>query len=358
MLLILSRSINLNIRKLIGWGIVLTALGAAGAWLRTKRATSYARLHPELRAPLLRVRTPAFTPTLAKLIRSLAVDFPTPADVDVELRRVPGPPGESDVPVYVYRPPTLSKPAAALLFIHGGGYIIGAAQMFHAACARYARELGIVVVSVDYRLAPDTPFPGPLEECYAALRWMQAQAGALDIDPACIAVAGESAGGGLAAALAQLAHDRGEVTPCFQLLFYPMLDDRTTLQAGHAGRGEFVWTPASNRLGWSAYLGRQPSLDAAPAYAAPARRENLAGLPPAWIGVGDLDLFYPENAAYAQRLREAGVPCAFYVVEGAYHAFEQFQPGAPVSQAFVVRSLAALRAALISESLACQEDIP
>ncbi len=337
----------MNVRKAIGWGFALTALGAAGAWLRAKRATSYTRLHPELRSPLLRVRQPAFTPTLVKLIRSLAVDFPTPADVDVELRRVPGPPGSPDVPVYVYRPPTLSKPAAALLFIHGGGYIIGAAQMFHAVCARYARELGIVVVSVDYRLAPDTPFPGPLEDCYAALRWIQAQADALGVDPARIAIAGESAGGGLAAALAQLAHDRGEVTPRFQLLLYPMLDDRTTLQAEHAGRGEFVWTPASNRLGWSAYLGRKPVLDDAPAYAAPARRQNLAGLPPAWIGVGDLDLFYPENVAYAQRLSEAGVSCEFYGVEGAYHAFATFQPGAPVSQAFVARSLAALREAFL-----------
>lgn len=292
------------------------------------------------------MRQPAFTPTLVKLIRRLSVDFPTPADMHVESHCVPGPTGAPDVPVYVYRPHTQPKPAAALLFIHGGGYIIGAAQMFHAVCARYARELGIVVVSVDYRLAPDTPFPGPLEDCYAALRWIQAQADALGVDPARIAIAGESAGGGLAAALSHLAHDRGEVTPCFQLLLYPMLDDRTTLQAEHAGRGEFVWTPASNQLGWSAYLGRQPILDAAPEYAAPARRQNLAGLPPAWIGVGDLDLFYPENVAYAQRLREAGVPCEFYVVEGAYHAFEQLQPDASVAQAFLARSLAALWEAL------------
>ncbi|MCB0050419.1 MAG: alpha/beta hydrolase [Caldilineaceae bacterium] len=340
----------MNTRKVIRWGIALTALAAAGAWVRTKRATSYTRLHPELRSPLLRVRQPAFTPTLVQLIRHLPVDFPTPADVHVESHRVPGPPGAPEVPVYVYRPHTQPKPAAALLFIHGGGYIIGAAQMFHAACARYVRELGIVVVSVDYRLAPDTPFPGPLEDCYAALRWIHAQADALGVDPARIAIAGESAGGGLAAALAHLAHDRGEVTPRFQLLLYPMLDDRTTLQAEHAGRGEFVWTPASNRLGWSAYLGREPVLEDAPEYAAPARRQNLAGLPPAWIGVGDLDLFYPENAAYAQRLREAGVPCEFYVVTGAYHAFEQLQPDASVAQAFLARSVAALHEALTKDA--------
>lgn len=333
----------MNVRKVIGWGL---ALAAAVGWLYTKRAHSYAQLHPELRSPLLRVRTPAFTPMFVRLLRSLDVNFPTPADVHVESRCVPGPPGAPDVPVFVYRPHTLPKPAAALLFIHGGGYIIGAASMFHAACARYARELGIVVVSVDYRLAPDTPFPGPLEDCYAALRWIQEQADALDIDPARIAVAGESAGGGLAAALAQLAHDRGEVAPVFQVLFYPMLDDRTTLKTEHAGRGEFVWTPASNLLGWSAYLGHRPTLDDAPVYAAPARRQNLAGLPPAWIGVGTLDLFYPENTEYARRLTETGVPCELYAVEGAYHAFEAFHPHAPIAQAFLAQSLAALRQAL------------
>lgn len=333
----------MNLTRVIGWGLALTA---ATGWLYTKRASSYSQLHSELRSPLLRIRTPAFTPLFVKLLRNLHVNFPTPADVSVESWCVPGPFGAPDVPVYVYRPHTLSKPGAALLFIHGGGYIIGAAQMFHTTPARYARELGIVVVSVDYRLAPETPFPGPLEDCYAALRWIQEQADALGVDPARIAIAGESAGGGLAAALTQLAHDRGEVTPRFQLLLYPMLDDRTTLKADHAGRGEFVWTPASNLLGWSAYLGRKPALDDAPVYAAPARRQNLAGLPPAWIGVGELDLFYPENAEYARRMTEAGVPCELYTVTGAYHAFEAFRPDAPISQAFLTQSLAALRQAL------------
>lgn len=344
-------------RSILGWGSALAALIAAGAWLYTRRAASYARLHPELRTPLLRVRSPSFTSTLVKSIRRFAVDFPTPADLHVEARRAPAPPGAPDVPVYLYRPHALPKPAAALLFIHGGGYIIGAANMFHAACARYARELGIVVVSVDYRLAPDTPFPGPLEDCHAALRWIKDQAGALGVDPLRIAIAGESAGGGLAAALAQLAHDRGEVTPIFQLLFYPMLDDRTTLTTAHAGRGEFLWTPASNLLGWSAYLGHRPILDDAPVYAAPARRPNLAGLPPAWIGVGDLDLFYPENAEYARRLTEAGVPCEFYEVEGAYHAFESLQPNTSISQAFLAQSLAALRQALARAVPSSQEQI-
>jgi len=274
------------------------------------------------------------------------VQPPAPTDVRFDTYQVPGPSDAPDVTVYVYRPHVLPEPTAALLFLHGGGFIIGSADLFHDNCVRFARELGIVVVNVDYRLAPETPFPGPLEDGYAALRWLKEQADALGIDPERIAIAGESAGGGLAAALAQLAHDRGEVRPAFQLLLYPMLDDRTVLEADHEGRGKFLWTPPSNRLGWSSYLGHQPTMDAAPEYAAPGRRQGLAGLAPAWIGVGTLDLFYPEDKEYAHRLHEAGVPCAFFEVEGAYHASESLHPNASISKAFVARSLDALRQGL------------
>lgn len=333
----------MNIKKLAGWGMTLTLLGA---WLYTKRAYSYERIHPQLRSPLVRLRTPPFTPTVVKVIRGLPANFPIPSDVRVESHRIAGPPGAPKVPVYVYRPYELQKPAAALLYIHGGGYIIGSASMFHDKCARYTRELGIVTVNVDYRLAPETPFPGPLEDCYAALKWIKEQADSLGIDPTRIAVTGDSAGGGLAAGLAQLAHDLGEVKPAFQLLVYPMLDDRTTLKLDHAGRGEFIWTPGSNLLGWSSYLDRKPLVEAAPAYAVPARRQDLSGLAPAWIGVGTLDLFYPENKEYAERLVEAGVPCEFYEVDGAYHASEFVHAKAPVSKAFLAHSLEAVRKGL------------
>lgn len=325
------------------WG---AALGLAGAWLYSKRASSYSRLHPELQSPLLRFRSPPFTATVVKAMRRLPVNFPVPTDVHVDEHHIPGPPGAPAAPVYVYRPHELRQPAAALLYLHGGGYIIGAASMFHDRCVRYTRELGIVVVSADYRLAPETTFPGPLEDCYAALKWMQAEREMLGIDPGRIAVTGESAGGGLAAALAQLAHDRGGVEPIFQLLFYPMLDDRTVLKRDHEGRGEFVWTPASNRLGWTSYLGHAPTLDVAPNYAAAARREDLSGLAPAWIGVGTLDLFHPECKEYARRLNAAGVPCEFDEVAGAYHAAELFRPGASISAGFKARGLAALRCGL------------
>lgn len=330
----------MNVSKSLVWGATLTL---AGAWLYSKRAASYTRLHPELRSPLLRFRSPSSTPAVVRIMRYISARMPESTGGDYEYHLVPGAP---DVPVYIYRPDGTEPPTAALLYIHGGGFMIGAAGMFHATCACLARELGIVVISVDYRLAPETPFPGPLDDCYAALRWVKQQANTLGIDPERIAVMGESAGAGLAAALAQLARDRGEVAPAFQLLIYPMLDDRTVLSREHAGRGEFVWTPGSNRLAWTSYLGHAPIMDAAPEYAAPARRQCLAGLAPAWIGVGTLDLFYPESREYARRLNEAGVPCAFCEVEGAYHGFDGMHPDASVSRAFVAQSRDALRRGL------------
>lgn len=333
----------MNIKKALGWSV---ALAAVGWWLSSKRAASYTRLHTELRSPALRLRSPAFTSGLVSVMRRLPNRAPAPQDVGFETRTIPGPAGAPLVTVHLYRPLEGQRNTGALLYIHGGGYIVGSAQNYHDQCSRFARELGLLVVNVEYRLAPETPFPGPLEDCYAALKWTAAHADALGIDPGRIAVAGDSAGAGLAAALAQLAHDRGDVEPCFQLLLYPMLDDRTALQADHGGRGEFVWTPTSNRLGWTSYLGHPPRLDSAPEYAAPARRQDLSGLAPAWIGVGTLDLFYPEDQAYARRLQEAGVPCEFFEVEGAYHASETFAAGASVSGEFLERGLHALKQGL------------
>ena len=326
--------------------LVCAALTLAGAWLYSKRAVTYDRLDPELRSPLLRFRSPPYTPLVVKVMRLVLARLPEPADIAFELYHVPAADGAPDVPVYVYRPDGVQQPTAALLYIHGGGFMIGSARSAHAICAGLADDLGIVVANVDYRLAPEVPFPGALDDCYAALKWMKQQAASLHIDPERIAVMGESAGGGLAAALAQLAHDRGEIKPVFQLLAYPMLDDRTALMRDHEGRGEFLWTPGANRLGWTSYLGHAPMLDAAPEYASPARREDLVGLAPAWIGAGTLDLLYPESKAYARRLNEAGVACEFYEVDGAYHGFDGMSPGASISKAFIARRNEALRRGL------------
>ncbi len=220
-----------------------------------------------------------------------------------------------------------------MLWIHGGGMIVGTPQFEAMGCGRLARDLGVVVVSPDYRLAPEHPFPAALDDCMATLRWMRDHADELGVDPDRIAVMGASAGGGLSAAVAQRSHDEG-ITLRAQVLVYPMLDDRSALRADHAGRGRFGWTPAANRFGWTAYLGREPRMSDAPKYAAPARRTDLTGLPPAWVGVGELDLFYDEDVDYAERLRASGVPCELVTVPGMYHGADGLTPKAAVLQDF------------------------
>jgi acetyl esterase/lipase len=220
----------------------------------------------------------------------------------------------------------------ALLHIHGGGYVLGVAEGSGPSNVRTAAEVGCVVVSVDYRLAPETVAPGAVEDCYAVLRWLYTEANNLGIDRSRIAVGGESAGGGLAAALALLARDRGEYPLCFQMLIYPMIDDRTATSApDNPNTGEFIWTRSSNRFGWRCLLGQEPGCEGTSAYAAPARANNLAGLPPAYISVGALDLFLDENIEYARRLLNAGVPTELHVFPGAYHGFE-LAPEARVSK--------------------------
>lgn len=207
-----------------------------------------------------------------------------------------------------------------------------------------------VVVSVEYRLAPDVPFPGPLEDCYAALTWLYTHAGALGVNPQRIAIGGGSAGGGLAASLGLLARDRGEVPVCFEVLMYPMLDDRNTRSAQEVGSDHPVWDRAGNRFGWQCYLGREPGGEDVPDHAAPARAENVSGLPPTFIGVGELDLFLDENIEYARRLLRAGVPTELHVYPGAYHGFDVFVPAAGVSRRAREDVARALRHALWGHS--------
>ena len=244
--------------------------------------------------------------------------------------------------VRLYRAVGVTEPAPALLWMHGGGYVIGSAKQDDALCRRFSAALGITVASVDYRLAPEYPYPAPLEDCYAALTWL---AGLSAVDSGRVAIGGASAGGGLAAALALLARDRsvdkGGVAPVFQLLTYPMLDDRSS--AAPANRHYRLWDPRANQFGWTCYLG-----DADPDVAVPARRDDLSGLAPAWIGVGTHDLFHDENVEYARRLVQAGVPCQLDVIAGAFHAFDIVASKAQVSQQFFRMQCDALRPALTS----------
>lgn len=252
-----------------------------------------------------------------------------------EDRRVPGPEGAPEVLVRVYQPAERSDdPLPALLWIHGGGYVLGSVERDDLLARHLSKVAPCVVASVEYRLAPEHPFPAPVEDCYAALRWLSGHGGELGLDPARIAIGGASAGGGLAAGLALLARDRAEVDVCFQLLVYPMIDDRNVAPASEAAPDTFVWTRANNRMGWRAYLGHEPGIPDVSPYAAAARATDLRGLPPAFIPVGDLDLFLEENVAYAQRLLAAGVPAELHVHPGAFHGFNGFVPGAGISRRF------------------------
>jgi acetyl esterase/lipase len=247
-----------------------------------------------------------------------------------------------DVSVWVHRPKDNNGPYPALLWLHGGGMVAGTARQDDSFCRRIATELGMVVASVEYRLAPEHPFPTPLEDCHAALRWLARQP---DVDSERIAVGGASAGSGLAAALCLMARERETMSPAFQLLVYPMLDDRTAWRTDVDEPYFRIWNAASNRFGWRAYLG-EPNPDDVSPLAAPARADDLSGLPPAWIGVGTNDLFHDEDVTYARRLQQAGVRCTLEVVPGAYHGFDQIESYAPVSRTFIEAQISALADAL------------
>jgi len=237
---------------------------------------------------------------------------------------VPGAPGDPDVSIRVHRPVGATGARPCVYWMHGGGMVLGTNRgddlRFDDWCARY----GCVGVSVEYRLAPETPYPGPMEDAYAGLSYVYRNAAELGVDPGRIGIGGASAGAGIAAGLALLARDRGEVPLAFQLLIYPMIDDRMTNTS--AGWPVPIWDPGSNRYGWKAYLGDRFGTDDVPVYAAPARATDLSGLPPAYILVGTLDGFLDEDIAYAQRLNHAGVPAELHVYPGAPHGFELFAP--------------------------------
>jgi acetyl esterase/lipase len=251
-----------------------------------------------------------------------------------EQRFIPGPMGAPSVRILIYRAADRAAAPQPLYFhVHGGGYIMGVPEMNEASNRAIAHEQRCVVVSVDYRLAPETRYPGSLEDCYAALLWAHDQATELNIDPARIAIGGESAGGGHAAALTILARDRGQVPVSFQLLESPMLDDRTGSSVeANPFAGRFVWTPESNRFGWQALLGTEPGSRDVPDVAVPARTPDLTGLPATCITIGALDLFLEETLEYTRRLNRAGVPTELHVIPGAFHGYQMAGPGAPQVQ--------------------------
>ncbi len=285
-------------------------------------------LDPELRPVLDAFELPAVDAAGVAAMRSAS--FASPDLSDAVVRTEHQVPGDPPVAVRVHRAKDAAGSLPAIVTIHGGGYVIGSYDMDSPLLDRWCPGLGVVGVSVEYRLAPETPYPGPLDDCYAALRWTHENAAQLGIDKDRIGVYGLSAGGGLAAALALLARDRDEVPLAFVLLDCPMLDDRRQTPSIRS-EGLYVWGQQSNEFGWRSYLGDLYGSDEVPPYAAPAREADLSGLPPTCVVVGSIDGFRDEDIDYAQRLNQAGVPCELHVIAGLPHAY-LLVPGAAAVQ--------------------------
>jgi acetyl esterase/lipase len=324
---------HMNRRKWLTGSVALAGLAASPLKAQAPASSSIPLhlVHPELRAAI-----PAFE-AMGKGAPPLnAVNLPKMRQpnpvrmfdqsplktVPFEKRVIPVGRGHPDVAVFVVNAkPGTSRPA--ILHTHGGGYVLGSAESSVRGLQELCAKLDCVAVSVDYRLAPETTFAGSVEDNYAGLKWLHANAASLGADPSKIAVMGESAGGGHAALLAIAARDRGEVPVAFQCLIYPMLDDRTgTTRKVPAHVGAIGWSAAQNRFGWESFLGVKPGGAKAPKGGVPARVADLSKLPPAFIGVGSIDLFVDEDVDYAQRLNAAGVPVDLVVVQGGFHGFD------------------------------------
>ena len=312
--------------------------------------------------------SPAIDPELLPFLNSFptrALSPGTVSDIRAELRtqqsltppfasravkrsevRVPGAAGDPPVRALVYSPAGQQFPRPAYLHIHGGGYVVGTPEMNESRHLSMVEALGIVVVSVDYRLAPEHRHPAALQDCHAVLRWLAHEGGSIGVDPQRIAIGGESAGAGLAANLALLARDQATAAIALQALMYPMLDDRTgSIVPPAPNTSALIWPAASNVFGWSALLGHAPTMDAPPLYAAAARADRLDGVAPLFMAVAALDILRDENIEYAKRLMQAGVTTEMHVYPGTVHAFDLAPDTAPAQR--MIRDLHdALRRAL------------
>lgn len=287
---------------------------------------------PELRAATLKApKLNLENPFMLKLVGVASAIMPGKRVDGVERRIV----RDGGLKLRVYVPDTPS--GAGLLWIHGGGLVLGAAAMDDVLCGETARQTGVTIVSVDYRLAPRHPYPAAIDDAHAAWLWMQRHLDELGLDADRIAIGGQSAGGGLAASLVQRVHDEGGAIAA-QWLFCPMLDDRTAVDRARDGVDHFVWSNRSNLVGWSSYLGSAIGSVTLPPYAAAARRDDVSGLPPTWMYTSDIELFHDEDLAYAQRLESAGVDTTLEVVSGAPHGFEAWAADSVLARDIVAKA--------------------
>lgn len=329
------RSLGLS---LCGLALSASSFALAGPSSLAPSNDPFSVVDPQLRAKARSLQNAFAKPLTREAVIAIrkgsGVGRPLLAAPKVDIHQIAGRPGAPDVTVYaINAAPGGSRPA--ILHIHGGGFMGGSARYVVRDCQELALAQGAVVVTVEYRLAPETPFPGPLDDCYAALLWLYRNASALGVDTTRIAVKGESAGGGLAAMLALAVRDRGEIPLCAQILLYPMLDDRTASTRKVSTTIPYFWTPQANVFGWTSLLGVPAGSPNVPAGAVPARVANLAGLPQTFIGVGSIDLFVDEDVTYAERLRTAGVPTELLVLPGAFHAFDAMAPQASLSKSLI-----------------------
>lgn len=284
---------------------------------------------PELRSaldqrPKLRLTAEALPKSRAFIVKAAdMVPKPDIPHIGVSEIRVDSAFGAPSIRVLAYRPHKTESPLPAIVHVHGGGFVMGVPEMKDVDNRLVASELNCAIFSVDYRLAPEAPYPASLEDVYSVLTWLHTNARELGLDPARIGIKGESGGGGVAAAVTLYARDQNGPSLAFQHLIYPMIDDRTAIRRDlNPHVGEFVWTQEHNLFGWQALLGTIPGSDDVSPYAAAARATDLSGLPPTFIAVGNLDLFLEENMIYADRLSRAGVPVEFHLYPGAYHGFQ------------------------------------
>ena len=281
-----------------------------------------------------------FTLEAIPLLRQGPTPWPPVTDDDlrrggtyeVSSRLVPGPPGAPDVPLLICRPTGAAAPVGAVYYIHGGGMVLGDNRVGLPRMLGLAEQFRLAVVSVEYRLAPETPHPGPVDDCYAGLAWCASHADELGINAGRVIVAGASAGGGLAAAVALMARDRGGPALAGQLLICPMLDDRNDTPSSRQMAGLGNWDRAQNEVGWTALLGSARGGPDVSPYAAPARATDLSGLPPAFIDVGSAETFRDEDVAYATRIWQAGGEAELHVWPGGFHGFANMVPQAALSR--------------------------